>query len=660
MDKVKSYLLEEEKEVKDTNWAQTAEELDYISKLSKKLYDTHNRYNQPFQEFNGLTYRQYHDQNEEYANTTLNAEDGKKDSVSYRSGTIRNKLFSFISTVLNLNLMPDIMAYNKDDIAIRELGDGMEDVYYKADEMDNGEEKRMLRQYELYKQGTVFVESLWRDEWIIEKPPVKGYKGEFRDVKIKKKEVKDSGQLERNVISGLSVFLGDLTKYDISDQPYVFTIQIKNWEEVEQTYKDFENWKYVVKGAKKFANEVDVKEVGKGWVLSETEEEEVEVIKYQDKLHNEYQILINGVPMLPIGFPFPWGYEDYNIVQQNFKPIRENFAYGKSFIFENKNPINLLDEMKKLALLKTQKSFMPPYLNMSGKRLTSKMFMPGQVTSGVKFGTVQPINEKEVQGVTSGEFSMIKELQREIDEGTVSQTFAGSPETKQTTATQIMIQQQQAKMGLAMSTLAATLLEKKLAMQGLMLILQNWFEPIGEEVDKTRNELKKRYRITSRERMIDGEKGARIVIPTEDIVSVDQQREFEDKFSEKMGYPVRTILINPKVLKKIKLLWNVVVVPRERKSSETAKLMFNAMTENAMALGLQLNPEWVKETFAEVWEQNASKMFAQAPEMPPQQAQMQQGVQGQPQGRGTPAGGGISPQVKRPNVEVSPAIKAGI
>lgn len=80
----------------------------------------------------------------------------------------------------------------------------------------------------------------------------------------------------------------------------------------------------------------------------------------QDKENHEYQVSVNGVPMLPLGFPFPWTFCDYNITQQNFKPIRHDFAYGKSFTSENKNQVQVLDEMIRLAILKTQKSYKPP------------------------------------------------------------------------------------------------------------------------------------------------------------------------------------------------------------------------------------------------------------------------------------------------------------
>ena len=56
--------------------------------------------------------------------------------------------------------------------------------------------------------------------------------------------------------------------------------------------------------------------------------------------------------MLPLGFPFPWGYNDYNVTQQNFEPIRENFAYGRSFVATVKANVALFDEMVKAKLEK--------------------------------------------------------------------------------------------------------------------------------------------------------------------------------------------------------------------------------------------------------------------------------------------------------------------
>ena len=549
---------------------------------------------------------------------------------------LRNKLFSFLSSLLALSLSPDITAFDSNNLPVSKMGEALEDIYEKAQELDGGDNKKELFYFELMKQGTIFIENIWDERVIIDKDS-KEYDGKFRNIEIKTKKTKQPGELKRNIISGKSVFLGDLTKYNISDQPYIYTVRTEGRRAMEEIYGGFEMWKYVPEGIVQLASHdnTDSEYKVNGWTLYKTEADQVEVIKYQDKINNEYQTFINGIPMYPIGCPLPWGYREYNIVQQNFKPIRHDFAYGKSFIAENENLIKLLDEMKKLALLKTQKSFMPPYLNMSGRTVSQRIFMPGKITSDVAPGQIVPINEKESQGVTTAEFNIIQSLTKEIDEGTLSPAFTGQKEQGEQTATEILVQQRQSKIMMGVTTLAVSMLEKKLATQGIMILLSNWFNKKGTRLDKAKDEIKDKYRLNAIMMPIQGEgKGVRLVIPSDEVPSSAEIRGLEDQMKEKVGMPVRMILLNPKELRNANLIWNIEIVTKEKKTSELNKLLFDAFLQRLSALGLtnRLNWEHIQERIATMWDEDPDKMFVKTAmpvgmEQPGGQPQQGQGVQ---------------------------------
>ena len=131
-----------------------------------------------------------------------------------------------------------------------------------------------------------------------------------------------------------------MTKYLIEDQPFIFTLQVMRYEEAEQIYGKWEMWDHVSKAKRAFTSAGGDEGISSAWRLAtDAEVDKVEVIKYQDKVNNEFQIILNGVPMLPMGYPLteiaPDG--EYTITQQNLEPIRDTFAIGKSFIFKNKN-----------------------------------------------------------------------------------------------------------------------------------------------------------------------------------------------------------------------------------------------------------------------------------------------------------------------------------
>ena len=616
----KSVLIEKEKE-EDKIPPYSDDELAYIGELQKRLENARTQREQSHEEFDGMSLNEYWRQNERWANTMIKAKTNKSD-VTFQSGTLRTKMIAFLSTLIGLNLSPDITACDKRDIKVNSLGDAMEDVISKTEELEQDEEKKMLRQYELLKQGTIFVEDIWDERYTIQKDIQKGFIGLIAKVKWAVKKVKQTGKCVRNIIPLPSVYLGSLSQYFIEDQPYIFTVETKSYAEAEQIYGNWERWGYVSKSLKQFSGSSGDKMVNNMWRLEETKDNQVEIIKYQDKPNNEYQIILNGVLMLPIGYPFPWKHGEYSITQQNLEPIRQNFAYGKSFIFKNKNTVSLLDEMIKLAVLKTQKSFMPPYINTSGRVISSRVLMPGKISMSILPGTLIPITDKETQGVTVSEFNMIQELIKSVDRNTASQTFTGAKEAGGTpTATQIIELQRQAKIMMGIIILSASLLEKKLGTLRLMNILENWFNPFDTVVDKARDLLKNKYRIVSKAKSIEGKgMGVEIVIPTEHLPTTEDIIAAQETITDKIGAPVRIITLNPKVLKQARYTWVVNVFPKEKKSSELSKMMFRGMVDDAIALGLRLNLDYIEERFAEVWQESPSKMFERGIEMPPEEA----------------------------------------
>ena len=632
-----SILGEENKPVDIQVSNYTPEEQTYIGNLQKRLETAKTNRDQVHGEFDNLDYLNYWWANERGANTVIQYKKNKDDTV-FQSGTLRTKMLAFLSTFQGLNLSPDITAFDANNFPIGALGEGIEDVMDKVGEMENDEEKRMLRQYELMKQGTVYVEDIWNEKYLTEKNVSKVFEGS--DAKWTTSRKKSDSRPIRSIIPGTAVYLGDMSKYFIEDQPFIFTLQVIRYDEAKQLYGDWEMWKHVSKTKSSFSGNAGDEMVYNCWRLIDTDTEKVEVIKYQDKINNEFQIILNGVPMLPLGYPLtevsPDG--EYTIVQQNLEPIRDTFAIGKSFIFKNKNIVAVLDKMMQLGVLKTYKSYMPPYLNTSDRVLSRDVLSAGKITRGILPGQLQPVSEQETKGVTQGEFSMIQEMITMIDRNTVSQTTTGAKEGgERVTATQIMQLQRQAKIMMGLVTLSAALLEKKLAYKRLALILKYWFEPTDQTVDEARGALKNRYRTVATERTVSKKgQGVRMVIPTEKIPKPEEIRSLEEQATKKMGIPIKMIMLNPKEIKKAKLLWVININPKEKKTSEFNKIMFQEMVMGAIGLGFPLNPDWGMERYAQIWEEDPGKMFlrGEAPMAPQELAGTRsQGMQGAGQGQ---------------------------
>ena len=630
------------------------EEKEYIKRLQKRLEKAKRLRDEPREEFDNNSYADYYNANEKYANTYLESKKNKGETT-FQSGTLRTKMMSFINAFQAMNISTEITAFGENNLPIQALGTAFEDINDKIDELENDEERKMLRQYEMVKQGSIFIEETYENITETHKTISSGEFGQVKGVKINVKEVSSEGKFKRTIISSISVFLGNLRKYFIEEQPYLFTVEIWDRSDAEKIYGNWERWKYVSKQKRSFMGSTEEMMINNAWrLIGEHKENQVERIVYQDKPNNEIQIVLNGVVMLPPGYPLtaisPDG--EYTIIQQNLEPIRHDFAYGKSFVFKHKNIILLLDEMTKLAVLKTQKSFLPPHLNLSGRVVTSKIFMPAVITKGIRPGEIQPLSPKESEGVTNAEFNMIQEIIRFVDANTASQTFTGAREPgAKPTATQITELQRQARLMMGIILLAAMMLEKKLTQKRNSLILRYWFNPIDNQVDQARNQLINKYRqpIVRQTYISQEGRGSRMTILSETIPSPDQIKAEEQRLKELYGSPIKITIINPKQINEAKLTWQIIPTEKPKKTSDLTKVMFAEEITAAKNLGLVPNPGWLQQKFAEIWENDPNKMFSQ--EGIPQQL---------PQGIGFSVPEQLT-RIKRPvSLNISPAEEATI
>ncbi len=590
----------------------TIKEREYLGRLQKRLENARELHNMERREFDNMTLNQYYWENEKGANTMLRPKLNRGDVV-YQSGTLEDKMMSMLASIQGLNLSADILAYDDQDIQVSALGNAMEDIIDKTEELEQDTEKQMLRQFELLKQGTYFGEEIWENRWEVNKKITTDFTGVLKTASWTTTHKHDKrGMAKRNFLPITSVYLGDITQYFIEDQPDLFTYQTLPFSIAKAIYGDWERFEFVSKIKRSFDGNESDRMFNNAWTLEDVKSGKVEVLKYQNKSALEYQIILNGIPMLPMGYPFPWGYSEYSIVQQNLRPFRQDFAYGKSFIFKNKNIAALLDEMIKLGVGKTQQSLRPPMINTSGRVITSRALAAGKINMHIPKGALIPISDKISEGVTNSEFAMIQDLSRQLDRKTVSQTFAGNKEGGgAVTATQIVELQRQARIMMGIIILAMSTMKKKFSILRLMNILKNWFSPTGSIVDEAKNTLRNKYRLVTRERMTDKGQGLRIVAPMEELPTQEVLRREEDRLEGIFGKPVRVLALNPKEIQEVKYTWIINVHPKEKKSSELNKLIFQEMVVGGMNMGLQFNPEFLKQKYADLWEEDVQKMFLQ-------------------------------------------------
>lgn len=597
----------------------------YKTFLETRLRNAQSSRDSAHAEFNGLTYLQWFERNERLANTVIEPRPNSNEKP-LSTGTVESKLTSLLSHLDNLNLVPKVYAFNRDNKQLRDLGTAFTDILKVTAEHDGGDEggdkeKRMSRQRELLKQGTVFVQETYLNKYQIKKKLKAAYKGEFSNFSgYTEKLTKVFEGCNRELLYGPNVYLGDITQFSMNDQPFAFTVETMSYDVAKTIYGQFENWKYVRAG-RYTSPTTDTATTGGKTIydakfrLLQIEQDQVEIIKYQDPHNDEWALMINGVLMTPAGFPLSAVTPDgkFNITKQILYIKNNQFAYGGSFVATGSvyELSRAADNMLSLFDLKTRKSIATPYVNITNRVIPAKVLNPGNITMGIPPNALQAIGQ-EGQGVTSSEFQVYKELLDNIEKSTISNVFQGQQAKSGATATEIMEVQRQAKLNLGIIIAAATLLEQKIAYLRLYNVIGKWLEPVGTYADGSN-----RYRNVSRETSIEGYgKGERRVIPIDgELPPPEVVRMLSLQDEQKLGMPVRRLYLSPKMVREAQILWHIIVEAQEEETSAYHTLRFREQVGDAISLasmGAQLNLDGITDEFGAVYQKDKSKFFSSA------------------------------------------------
>jgi len=633
----KSVLLENP--IKPETPKYSDEELTYIGRLLARIVTAKIARDDTKTEFSGQTYLTYFNNNEAVANTTIIANKANKDLPIY-SGTVEQKLLTILAEVNRLNLMGEVRVFDKDSEELRDFGMAITDIVHKTQEIEEDQEKKLNRQLELLKQGTVLIQDNWVKKWHTQKTLSKKFTGDPKGVEWTQKLVKVFDGPVSSVLYGPGVYLGNMKEAEIKKQPFLYTMKLTSYEEAKSRYgmkdkesKDvWERWKHVSRQRVQLAgaDTVSSLNVGEGWSITDIQQDMVEEIHYQDQINDEYQIFLNGIAMLPVGFPLSAITPDgmFNIEKQILQVINPFFPYGKSFIAKTEQMSKLLDEMIRLLLIKTRKSIHPPYANISGKVISEKSLMPGAISMGIEPGALVAIGQ-EGQGATASEYQMLKELRENIDRVTISPQIQGQAGKSGTTAFEVNLLQQQAQKNLTLIIFAMGMLEKKLTWLRANYILANYFEPIGTKVNDLRNEFESIYRSASVDATISGRgKGKRKIIIKDDLSKLTSEDIYnEEEYSgtplppkgqrrktrEELGMdPLQYLYIDREKLRNCKYIFFTEVESKPRDTSNNDKLMFREMLRDLQVMqqmGSQVNVQETEADYALTWNKRKEKLF---------------------------------------------------
>lgn len=566
----------------------------------------------PHPELDGMTWVEYYESNRKKDLSYLPPKKNKQD-VRISSGLTREKDTTLLSTMLNMNFVPNITAFDKDDMIVNELGDNIGDLVKKTREIENWQKKRPIAYREMIAQGDVFMQEMYIDDFrempldAIDWDPASDKISEF-SIRTRLQKV-FSGCAVR-MVNAKKVYLGSMRIEYIEDQDAFAILNIYSRQAAYSRYATWERWDNIPTTLTTMDYSWDGSTY-KDWNLVNlnNEGQVAEIMLFQPK-KNKFQIYNNGVPMLPANYPMtalcPNG--ESPMAQGKLEPISD-FALSKSQPSKTKIDQEVLDETTKLMIEGMRQGRKPPSGSRGKKVISPDIFIAGKITPDLKkddiFGLLQN------PGLQQADFAFYNLIKAGIEEKTVNKAYDGNDDSNTLGQAQQDKEQQMLKLGLAMD--GVTNLERRLTWIRIYNFLTNMTKKYDAHIDTVRDGIAGEYRkFTVNTTLENGQKGIKMFrLQTDQYPTQHDHQQEEQQLSDKYGQDVRIIYMNPELLQTVKHIWFIVIVPTPQSNDILTQLMFVQNVEKAIEIfgPESINADYLKQRFSVLIHEDYNKFF---------------------------------------------------
>jgi hypothetical protein len=527
-----------QKEIDDKQFLlYSGEEMLAYKAFIDKFEDAKRQRQSPSRFFDDMNYDADFQFNLDSANSYLRAKKND-DEVRIATGMVEKKIEAVENELLSMNLQAEIHAFDQEDQELNDLGSVFTDLIRRTNEVEKDEDFWIEAIQELLTQRAVFIEELY--------VPI-----QLKDKRKRGNQIKESirfkKQAQKRLVSGLKVFLGDISipAYLFNQQPFIVKYDRVSYSEAKSIFGQNPRWRFVKPGVS-----INTEWFGGifNYRFANLKDDEVEILTYASYPDDEYQQIVNGVMMEKIGAKLPWEYEGYNMVMVVLKPMSRNFAYGKPLTASAKTLQALDNETIRNLIRKFRQAIEPPLaVPNRGKIFSRDIFNPASIAYGLKAGDFERLIDH--QGVTAGEMTMYDLINKKTEEFIgVSNITQGLAERQQLTATQTIEMQRQAIKMLGLAVLAYMRLKRDVSFLRLNNFLENYTISEGKVFDPIENAVKDAYRrFTIKDSEFENQqKGTRNVIFQNRNLNQEEERQIFDFEEEqaKRGQPVRIVSVN--------------------------------------------------------------------------------------------------------------------
>ncbi len=576
-------------------------------------------------QFDGMGYSRWNETNE-MADISYLAPKKNKGDTRITSGVTHEKDTSEVSFYLTMDFEGSVRVFYKNKELV-EYGTTLTKTVRKSREDENYDGKRYGNYRNITAQGTSFIREEYNEYWI----PNKLITGKIDPNRLDKVQWIDKGWIkaaalcESTLVDGKKVFMEDIRQPDIQKQPGVYTVEYIPRENLAAIWKDVPRWKnvpfYVTPTAISLGT-LSQGSIYSDWIWGEIDYNKCEVIRVYRPFAQRYSIYINGVPMLPAGFPLkavsPSGLIP---ISKGDLDIMNMFAYSKSTPSKTKIDQAIFDEILQNMVMKQRQSAMVPRANLSSRIVTPDMFLGGRIISNLDPKDLPPLIESP--GITASDFSFYETFKAHIDSKSLSSIMEGNADTKDMTKAEYMDQQRKAVLKMGGKLDGIIQWEKQM----LRLRTVNLIAHCAQEDDENGG-----YKsISMEDTMFDGTKGMNTInFQTPNLKTPEEIHDEEQEYEQQNGAPIAYTYIDPKLmlesLNDPDYYFCYDIVPVDKNNDTLTQMHFVAMiTQAANLFGMDsLQVDNLKKRYAQVMGEAYDDLFLSPQELQAKQQQAQQ------------------------------------
>lgn len=542
-----------------------------------------------------------------------------------------NVVISFLSKVATKPPQSRFIATNSEGYEDVKRAHILEKMCLYTRRRENAEHKFFLAALECVTKGTVIQYEGYRKIKRKVKEVTK-YDVTTGKISYDEKEIVDFNDCYSQVIPLEDFYVGNVWQADMQLQPDVVWKSIVRRVEAKEEFSKYQNWKYVKPGA--YTSLVEGTPFYRNKVFAELEADQIEIIRYYNRLKDQFVVVANGV--LLYDGPIPFAHKMYPFAKTVYEPFAIDFFYGKSLPDKIATDQDVINTLWNMGLDQQYLSIFKPILTSDPDEVEETILVPGLIRKVNDVNAYRVMNE--LTGPDSSYFNMLQLAFKYAGDNSGSMMGGGgaaTPRGGKISARQALLAEEQARQVLGLNAKLLEFFSRDAEILRCKNILQFYTIPEKiEDISGTKaEEYKKAFmriiRIDDTE-LSDGTYGTSIIRVARDKKSMPSQEDIavEEEVAKMQGENVEIHVVSPDYIRNMD--FDIQIIPES--TFQQSKSLGQAMGMEYITTKMKLFPELsdkmkLSRDLDKLYDKDPDEMTV-SPQQPPPQG-MPMGVPGQ-------------------------------